>query len=241
MMTRTVKSRPGLSQERALISLQEHPDFRPGTKIAGLKREGQRWVATLIEPKTSADDEDGDPEPKNETGEPVIPDIAEDVDDEKDSESDGPDSPLDKIGEPKEHIESEEETLGQIKSLLEKVIDALGIDAGEDGGLPKGPDEIAPPLDAAPPPPKPAPKPDRPNQKLKPGDVPPGGTPLGAPAFSSIQEMAKHIPSFSASTTEAISIADAKAELESIYAPYKVKQAKRSKNDGRLHALLTVR
>src|SRR3954462_6567110 len=51
--TRTVRSRPGMTQEEALNSLQSHPQFKAGTKIASIRRRGKVWVADLLEPKVA--------------------------------------------------------------------------------------------------------------------------------------------------------------------------------------------
>ena len=52
--TRTVKSSKGLSQEKALLTLQQHPEFKPGTKIASIYNQGGIWVAKLLEPKKAS-------------------------------------------------------------------------------------------------------------------------------------------------------------------------------------------
>ena len=48
-----VRSTEGLSQEDALTSLQNHPSFKAGTKIASVYNQGGRGVAKLIEPKVA--------------------------------------------------------------------------------------------------------------------------------------------------------------------------------------------
>lgn len=54
-ITRTVKSSKGLSQQDALLALQSHPQFKPGTRIASIYNQGGYWVAKLMEPKTAFD------------------------------------------------------------------------------------------------------------------------------------------------------------------------------------------
>lgn len=51
--TRIVRSSEGLTKEAALLGLQEHPSFKPGTKIANIYNQGGRWVAKLMEPKSA--------------------------------------------------------------------------------------------------------------------------------------------------------------------------------------------
>jgi hypothetical protein len=51
--TRIVRSSEGLTKEAALLGLQEHPSFMPGTKIANIYNQGGRWVAKLMEPKVA--------------------------------------------------------------------------------------------------------------------------------------------------------------------------------------------
>jgi hypothetical protein len=51
--TRIVRSSEGLTKEAALMGLQEHPMFKPGTKIANIYNQGGRWVAKLMEPKSA--------------------------------------------------------------------------------------------------------------------------------------------------------------------------------------------
>jgi hypothetical protein len=112
-----------------------------------------------------------------------------------------------------------------------------------------------------------------PKPKLRPGDLPPGATPINTPAFASVQKTAcndcghgecdgncancpeckskeSHIvgrvASFTATEVTAMSISEAKAELEGLYGPhgYKVKQIREARNEAGervLHALLSVR
>lgn len=227
---RFVKSKPGLSQERALRSLQDHKDFVDGTKIAGIRREGQVWVAKILEPVTAAEDDlpsDDDveigPPPSEDKPEPPKPEPSEDEE---------------KVEEGKEHENKEEGKLNHIEGLLKKIVDALGIDDGEDGGLPKGPpDDLSMDMGPGPggPPGGPADRLPK-KEKLKPGDVPPGVTPIGAPSFSSVQ---KQTSTLFASAEGILPIKQAREELDNLHAPYKVKEIKHQ--NGNTYALLSLR
>lgn len=240
---RTVESRPGLSQEEALTSLQEHPQYKLGTKILSLRQHRDRWIAQLSEPKTAdfpLEDED-DPKDEAPKGPPSDgPDEAPD---------DGDESPFPPKGEGDEGEgdegddkgKSEKGELGEILGLLHSVVEALGIAPPD--GLP-GPDEAfadGPPGPEGdvhqgpgrPPgpgglPPGPKPGPEGP---AKAGPLPPSAHPLTG--FASV-------PTFTASTSDSLTIKEAKADLEQTFAGYKVKQIKRNE-DGQLHALMSVR
>ncbi len=198
-ITRNLESDPGMSQKEALVSLQKHASFVPGTIIAGLRRRNDRWVAELMEPKTAGEppftDDDGDDNApsdgpsKEETA--IEDELGGDApsDDEGAPEGlDGP--PSDDEGsegkEPKGNVEE------QILHTLQQLLHAVQ-GGGDLGGGMGGPDALGPGPDGppSPPPPKaappiggkgPVPKP------MKPGMTPPGGTPIGAPAFASTKE-----------------------------------------------------
>lgn len=193
--TRTVKSAPGLSQEKALITLQNHPEFKPGTRIASIYNQGGRWVAKIIEPKTAADDFG-----------PIEDDVKDSPAELHDEKHESP------IGESKEdahekheekHEQSEEKKLKELEKKLDLLLDALGIsDKGE------GPDvESEGPMEppSAPKggpnkgPSKSDPLPPGSGAKLKPGEVPnkPGMTPVGSPAFASTKQATNGSPSAS--------------------------------------------
>lgn len=190
---RTVTSKAGLSQEEALASLQDHPLFKPGTRIASIRRRNNVWVAALLEPKVAefppADDsEDEAPEPKSE--EPK-----EDEAEDKGGEDDGESGPPSNDGPPSKGKDSEKAEVKELLDLVHKICDALGIapspdpmggpddlGAGPDGPMPPGPGpDGPPPPDAGGPP---AHQEIIHRTKIKPGEAPPGVTPLGAPSFS---------------------------------------------------------
>jgi hypothetical protein len=254
---RTVRSRPNLTQEEALESLQGHPQFKAGTKIKNFTRRGNVWVATIHEPKTAefppSEDEESDSKPAvpEDSGDSE-PDS--DSDDEKDSKPSG-EKPVpakkkpEGDGESKGEEKSEGKALSELTELVHAIADALGVEAGPDKGIPGGPEESPAPVDGplGPPPPSSGPpggggkpKPPMPDKKPKigPGEAPPGVMPIGTPAFASING---RVASFVAETenAEGLSIKKAKEELERMYSPYKVKQAKRVGNG--IKALLSVR
>lgn len=246
---RKVRSAPGLSQEQALESLQSHPNFRGGTKIASLRRRGDRWVAQLLVPKTAgefppSDDGGGDegpPKPKDDGGEEEAP-----------APDDGglPDLGGPPEGPPKGDGDEKKPGKGgtdqEILHVLTEILHALkGGPAGPGLG---GPDDLGPGPEAmgGPPPhgghglpPAGPPKPGAMGigAKLKPGEIPnkPGTVPIGAPAFSSTNPLAqrvaklagrqRHIP---VSSPVGMTIKQAKTELDPIaeYFGYKVAQVK---------------
>lgn len=246
---RTVRSEPGLSMEAALDSLQSHPNYRSGTRIASIRRRGERWVAILHVPKTAGEFPPAGAEgPEDEAPAPKEP---------KDEAPDGPDEGLDGLdgppgGDPAGPPKGDGEKKGggdvMIVHLLTEILHALkGGPAGPGLGGPDdmgpGPDAMGgPPPHGGPglPPPGGPPKPGGGmgiGAKLKPGEVPnkPGVVPIGAPAFSSTsplyQRIAKvagrqrHIP---VSSPANMSIAQAKTELDPIAAHfgYRVAQVK---------------
>jgi hypothetical protein len=201
---KTVRSRPGLSQEEALVSLQSSPYFQtPGVRIASIKPSAGRWVAVLDIPKTAApfppsgDDEGGESgPPKSEGGEseessPEGPPASDSPDDSGDSDEGAPKGDKPKADKPGSDA--------QVVDLLTQILHALG------GGAPMGgmggPDDLGPGADGPPAPPPhggPAGGPGAPpkgpgamgaGRPLKPGEVPnkPGVSPIGSPAFSSRQ------------------------------------------------------
>jgi hypothetical protein len=175
--TRIVKSASGLSQTDALISLQDHPEFVAGTRIASIYNQGGYWVAKLLEPKIAEFEkieEDIDESPA---------DLHEDLHELEES-------PLEEIEEHEDHEDSEEKKIAELEKKIDLLLDALGIsEKGDEPEMPKAPKADAP---AAPAPkggPKSEPLPPGSGAKLKPGEVPnkPGMTPVGSPAFSSVK------------------------------------------------------
>lgn len=265
---RRVRSAPGISQEEALNSLQSHPNYRRGTKIASFRRRGDRWVADLLIPKTAGEfppsDDDGGEEPKK----PPKDDGGDEPDDGGQEDPglpglDGPPDGPDDGGPPKEKKGGGDE---MIVHLLTEILHALK--GGPVGPGLGGPDDMGPGPDAmgGPPPhggpglpPTGPPKPGAMGigAKLKPGEIPnkPGMVPIGAPAFSSTHPLAqriakvagrqRHIP---VSSPVGMSVKQAKAELDPIaeFFGYHVAQVRycgphcscRRPGSNKVHALL---
>lgn len=280
-VSRTVRSAPGMSQEQALTALQNHPQFRAGTKIASIRRRGKVWVAELLEPKTAGDfppsDDSGSDsessEPKSESSDSESSDSSSDSDSGSDSSSDdsgAPDAGGDDVlgfgpdaGGDDPLAGGDEkggDTDAQILHTLQEILHALQ-GGGPEPGL-GGPDHLGPggPAggDAGPAGP-PAPHggdkgpgfPGAPGAKLKPGEVPnkPGVTPVGAPAFASVNpelrvalaKQASRSATITVETPVPMKVAAAKTYVEA-HAPrgYNVVQAKYTE-DGRVKLLLTCR
>lgn len=240
---RTVRcSARGLSREDAKLSLVNQFE---GTELLDIKRRGDKWVATLLEPKQAEFPPSKDEDDSEESGPPQ-----EDTSDEPSppkedgGDSDGP--PKGDKGPPKEKG-GEKVELSALLDLVSQIADKLGIVPG--GAVPGAEDPMA----AGPPvPPPPGPPHSDPGvggeghqeivhrTKLKPGDTPPGVTPIGSPAFASLSRMA----SFDAfDDTPGKSIKQAKDELEALYGPhgFTVRQIKRVEGGKRLAAKLSRR
>jgi hypothetical protein len=204
---KAVRSQPGMTQEEALVALQDHPMFSAGTKIASIRRRGKVWVADLLVPKTagpfppddSGSDEEDAPAPKEESGPPS--------DDEGSEIEGGPEGLPSEDGEsgpPKPKGESKPGEGGSkggteeaILHTLQEILHALqggpvepGLGGLDDiGPGPGGPEGPPPPHGGGPAGHEGPGFPGAPGAKLKPGEVPnkPGVTPIGSPAFASRQ------------------------------------------------------
>lgn len=202
---KNLESNPGLNQSEALIGLQTHPTWKQGSLVKSLRKRGNVWVAEVLEPKTAefppGEDEGGgsDTPPKDDKPKDDAP-----SDDEGSSDgppgADGPPTPGDKPGEDKGPEAGKGNTEEQILHVLTQLLhavqgggtlngpgpdDALGPDPLAGGGPPppKGPAGPPGPPGAGGPPGAKAPKGP---PAMKPGMTPPGGTPVGAPAFASV-------------------------------------------------------
>lgn len=207
--TRIVKSASGLTQNEALLSLQNHRQFQAGTKIASIHNQGGHWVAKLLVPKTA---NETCPTCKSEldngkcttchvekTAAGAFEDIDESPADLHDDMHEMNESPLEEMEEHEgeDHVEkherSEDKKIAELEKKIDLLLDALGIsEKGESmDEMPAGPSADLP---AAPTPKGPkAPKKSEPlptgsGAKLKPGEVPnkPGMTPVGSPSFASV-------------------------------------------------------
>ena len=155
-----------VSKEDAEDKLTNNPRFPKDSSYTLDEVEG-RWVAAIVEA-------DGPPPPPLDT--------PEDFASLDDTPEETPEKPKDEK-EDKDKDKSIEDKVEHLTDLLTKVVDALGL-----GDKPEKPAEDAPP------------SPDSPEddahhkdhliheRALKPGEAPPGTTPVGAPAFSNVRE-----------------------------------------------------
>lgn len=244
---RTVKcSAARLSRDDARESLVRQFE---GDEIIDFKRRGDKWVATILQKKAEfppkSDDDSSDSPPPFEDDGPQDPDSdgppkPDDGPPSDDSEGDGP--PKGKKGESAE--------LGVLLEIVTQIADKLGIMPPGDPAAPGAEDPMGPPDGPPGPPGAGGPPPGPPGggsevlhrTKLKPGETPPGGTPVGAPAFASTD--LSRLASFDAfDDTPGKSIKQAHAELTSTYGPqgFVVRQIKRVDNGQRLAAKLSRR
>ncbi len=190
MMPRpTIEVIPGpltsqMTRRQAMTALSRHPGISKQTSYSVEQIDG-RWVAALVHQAGPpfggpADDDEEAAGPKSEG-----------PDDTQDSE--GPDGPPSdgEDGPPKEKGGGDKELLHHLLDIVTQMATALGvpIDPGgsmvpgaDDPGAPPGPPGLGGP------PPGPPGGPDKTvhERAMKPGETPPGGTPLGAPAFASV-------------------------------------------------------
>jgi hypothetical protein len=249
-------SKVGLTEAEARKSLIKEANFPEGYEISNLRKEGGRWIASVFIPKTSAPPfpPDNDNEENDELPEPKI----------EDKEEGGPpsDEGGDDSGPPKEKSDhkpedkSEKGELGEVLDLLHMLLDAI---AGPTP--PMGPGAGGPPLPGGPPGPPPGPPggggpggpPGGPKVQevihrrgLKPGESPPGSTPVGSPSFSSVIPLSE----FNTLAPETngrdengkpITLAQAKKDLERQFTPYGFKVAQIKRHEDKIAALLTRR
>lgn len=208
--TRHLTSESGMTQKEALLSLQKDPSFKQGSVVASIRRRDDQWVAEVLEPKTAEfppkkddneSDNDSNPDapptsdPDNDGDDDSSPsgDTDKDFaggDDKKPSKSDGDKPEGGKGGGVEEQI------LHLVQQILHAVQPGGGVGNDASGLAPGGPPP-PPPGPSGPPGPggppgagAPGGKPKSmfPPKALKPGDTPPGGTPIGAPAFASAKQ-----------------------------------------------------
>lgn len=206
-------------------------------EVLELQRQGNEWVATLLQPKQA------DFPPSNDNDDAPFTEDKADEDDSDDSPSDdGPPSDDGEGSKPPKAEKGEKGELGAVLDILTAIADKLGIVPGGDPAVPGA-------EDGPPPPPLPPPGPPGggPNEllhrtKLKPGETPPGGTPVGAPAFASTD--LSRLASFDAfDDTPGKTIKEAHHELTELYGPhgFTVRQIKRVEGGQRLAAKLSRR
>lgn len=203
----------GMDRVAAEKALLRHPSFPENADYKIEALEG-KWIAAFTSKVAapfppSGDDEESGP-PKGPDGPPDAG--ADDGPPSDDGDSDGPPSDDGGEGDGPPHKEKggEKGGLHIVEQKLDMLMQALGIDPsmaggdpsmvpGDDGGMgggppggpggpgmpgPGGPGMNGPPGHGGPPPPE---KIEH-ERALKPGEVPPGGTPLGAPSFASVKE-----------------------------------------------------
>lgn len=187
-----------VSRAKAIAAIEKNPDFPKGSEVTVEELDGH-WVAAVHVAEGNpfggggpADADEGAPGPKSEgpgDKEPSEgPDDgppAPDEGDEGDS-PDGPPKPGD--GDEKGEKGGEHHELGVIADGIQKILVALGIpDEGAAGEspIPGADGPPAPPGPEGPPPGAGGPPPG-PGKAMKPGEAPPGGTPVGAPAFAKV-------------------------------------------------------
>jgi hypothetical protein len=190
-----------VTKEAAAKKLAEHPQFPEGAAYE-LEDVDGRWIAAIASEKVAefppAKGEEGPPaeapEPPAEDGPPT--EDGPPVDD-----GEGEDKPKEDKGE-KGDEKGKGGELAKIEHLLTTLLTALGLDpAGADGSPVPGPDADFPGgpeggpegLDGGAPTGPPAPGHDDKThtvheRALKPGEAPPGSTPVGAPAFASVAD-----------------------------------------------------
>ncbi len=252
-------SKAGFTQEQALESLYDHPNFDPATmQVMAIRQAGTHWVAKLKVAEFPPSDEGSDEAESMDDVKPPKkegPPSEEGGDDEgapaeggdEGGDEGGPDGPPKPPGAPGEEKGGGE--LHHLMTLVQQIADKLGI--GGEPGMPGaedpmlgGPEGPAGPLDGPPAPPHggphgaphggPAGPPAKP--PLRPGMTPPGVTPTNTPAFASTQKsqsIVGRVASFTATEATDMSFKQAKAELEALYGPqgYKVKQLREGSND----------
>lgn len=202
-------SSTNLKKEAAATELEKLPNF-PKDATYEIDEVDGRWVAAVLIPKTaefpppsgeeeagppapSADEEAGPPEEKSES--------------KSDDESSSEGAPkADGKGDGKMSVEHQ---LANLTDMLTKITDALGLSSPADGMIPGADDGMVPPP-GGPEGPGPTGTGGDPSmghkpgvgsdnkmhtvheRSLKPGEAPPGTTPVGAPSFASVQVEEAH-------------------------------------------------
>lgn len=236
-----------VSKEDAEKQLRSHPAF-PKSAAVELEEVEGRWVAAIATatkeagPFPPSDDEgppaEEKPEAFSEDGPP-----SDDGDGDSDDGGEAPDfGGEDKPEGDGEKKEKGEKGLDEVLHLLTTLLTALGIHPeGPDSLIPGEEGPPAPPGGDVPPPGPPAAGPDDGKhhtvheRSLKPGESPPGSTPIGAPSFAAVKVADDHPwrdaigVKRSFPVEEPIgdaSLADVKAELDSLAegTGYSVKQ-----------------
>lgn len=207
--TRHLTSDPGMDQREALTALQTHPTYKAGSVVATIRRRGDRWVAEVLEPKTAEFPPSKDEIPDSEGGDEAAP-----KKDDAPSADSGPDEGGDSEGSPApgdgggndakpDDGKGKGSTEDMILHTLTQILHTLqgpgagavpgGPDAAGAGAPPGGPPAPKPPAGKGAPPGAGGP-PVKGPPPMKPGMTPPGGTPIGAPAFASTRTAEAPVP-----------------------------------------------
>lgn len=185
-----------MTREAAVEAAKTSPQFPQGADDITVEELDGHWVAAIHVADNPfggpADQTDDAPGPKSEGPGDTKPEEGGDEGPPKDDEGAGPDDGEDGPPKPEDGKEKggESHELHALLDAVQKILVALGIpdSEGAEGASPvpgeeppEGPPgpEAGPPGAGAPPPPA-GPE----GKSLKPGEVPPGQTPVGAPAFS---------------------------------------------------------
>lgn len=260
MATRTVTHPNGdLKREEALTQLYAHPQYPKNARVVDIEKTASGWEAKLeIQAgpfPPGSDDSEAPPKPASPDSES---DAAPTPDDDSAPSEDGP--PKDeKPGEDGEKPKkpSVEDQLLELGTLVHQIAEAVGVTPhGGEEGPPVGPDGPLGPHGGPPgaphgappggPPAGPAGPPaphggpgagGRVQRPLRPGEAPPGTTPVGAPSFASLTpaetKLATEAASFVVSETTDASLADCKQQIEAKYNPagFVVKRLVEAKDD----------
>jgi hypothetical protein len=242
--SRTVRcNEPGLTQEQALSSLYSH--YGEDIRVSSVKRRGDAWVVTILQKKAEfppKDDAEGDGPPKDDAPTDDAP--SDDAPDAPPFGDDGPPSGDDGEGPDKKDPQ------GEILHLLHEIATALGVSGGLDDKLPPEGDLPGPPppgpdagFDAGPDGPPvdgPGPAAAKKPTKLKPGEVLPNQTPIGAPAFASTKTAATMTVESAKVNPATYKASQAQADLEANFQGYKVKQLAFDRTASVYRALISI-
>lgn len=188
-----------MTREAAIQAAKESPQFPKNADEITVDELDGHWVAAIHVADSPfggpADETDDAPGPKSEG-----PGDTEPPKEDKPDDGDGDDGGDDSDGPPHKEPDGDEHGKGgeghEIKAVLDilnQIAVALGIpdlSGGAESPVPGEEPPAGPPgPDAGPPVPGGEEKPEEVHHEkaLKPGEVPPGGTPVGAPAFSHTQ------------------------------------------------------
>lgn len=184
----------GVTKEAAERQLRSHPSFPKNASVQLDEVEG-RWIAAITT-VAGPFEPSGEP-PEGPSGEaPETPTDGPPAGESDHSEPNGDEGPPKDKGDKKDKGEKGEKgELAEVLHLLQTLVSALGLDASPVPGLDEGPP--GPPGVPPGPPGPPGTAPDGKShtvheRSLKPGETPPGGTPVGAPAFASTKVADDH-------------------------------------------------